>query len=73
VIEEDFQLPCLVEDPAVARYGTELGSRYIGNDGGDNDGSNESVTESDGGPVLPGAEPCRGCDPRERSRSGINI
>jgi hypothetical protein len=33
LIEEDFQLPCLVEDPAVAYYGTELRSRYIGNDG----------------------------------------
>jgi hypothetical protein len=34
LIEEDFQLPCLVEDPAVACYGTELRSRYIDNDGG---------------------------------------
>jgi hypothetical protein len=54
LIEEDFQLPCLVKYPAVARYGTELRSRYIDNDGGDNDGSDGPVTESDGGPVLRG-------------------
>jgi hypothetical protein len=80
LIEEDFQLPCLVEDPAVARYGTELRSRYIGNEGGDIDGSDEAVTERDGGPVLPGAEPCRGYAPesifksrRNRHRTGKEI
>jgi hypothetical protein len=54
LIEEDFQLPCLVEDPAVARYGTKFRSRYIDNEGGDNDGSDEPVTEATADLFSPG-------------------
>jgi hypothetical protein len=38
----------LVEDLDVAGYIAEVCSHYSGNDGGDNDGSDEPATESDG-------------------------